>query len=190
MGRLNLAGQKVGRLFVKEFIEMKDGNSVWLCKCDCGNELPVLGWLLSRKQRGLSGVASCGCLRRERLKTHGMTDTPEWCAWSNMKSRCYCESSREYPHYGGRGITVCDKWRDDFEAFFADVGLRPSPEYSLDREKVNGNYEPGNVRWATDLEQNRNRRPMKAIGNFTDEQLLQELKRRGFDASIRELLRS
>jgi hypothetical protein len=183
MARLNLAGQKIGRLFVKEFIEMKDGNSVWLCECECGSELPVFGWLLHRKQRGLSKVtvASCGCLRRGRKKTHGMTYTPEWRAWSNMKSRCYCKSSREYPQYGGRGITVCDKWRNDFEAFFADIGLRPTSDHSLDREEVNGNYEPGNCRWATKQEQTDNRRPIKVITNFTNEELFREIGRRGLE---------
>lgn len=180
MGMLNLAGQKIGRLFVKEFVEMRGGNSVWLCRCDCGNELSVLGWLLSRKQRGLSGVASCGCLRRGRLKTHGMTNTPEWVAWSNMKSRCYCKSSREYPQYGGRGIEVCSRWLNSFEAFFEDMRLRPSSEHSLDREKVNGNYEPRNCRWATKQEQTGNRRPIKAITNFTNEELFCEIERRGF----------
>jgi hypothetical protein len=75
-----------------------------------------------------------------------------------MKSRCYCETTIRFADYGGRGISVCDRWRDDFAAFLADVGQKPTPKHSLDRIDVDGNYEPGNVRWATIREQNTNTR--------------------------------
>ena len=84
--------------------------------------------------------------------------TPEWRAWRGMRSRCYSPTNHKYPLYGGRGIEVCEAWRADFRAFLADVGRRPSPSHSLDRIDVNGHYQPGNVRWATPLEQTRNRR--------------------------------
>jgi hypothetical protein len=90
--------------------------------------------------------------------THGLSrSTPEYRAWINMKSRCYNPGTPGFDRYGGRGITVCDEWRENFEVFFANVGHRPSPEHSLDRwPDPDGNYEPNNTRWATREEQSRN----------------------------------
>ena len=95
--------------------------------------------------------------RSEAAKTHGMTGTPEWFAWRNMRNRCGRPEIRDYASYGGRGITVCERWRS-FENFYADMGPRPSPKHSLDRMDVNGNYEPSNCRWATAHEQQVNTR--------------------------------
>lgn len=84
-------------------------------------------------------------------------ETPEYQAWANMKQRCFNPNTRSYPRYGGRGITVCEAWSRSFEEFFLAVGPRPTPAHSLDRVDNNGNYEPGNIRWATKQEQTRNR---------------------------------
>lgn len=96
-------------------------------------------------------------------ESHGMHNSPEWRAWKDMKARCSNPTLRNYPSYGGRGISVCEKWRGSFSAFLADVGLRPSAEYSLERIANDGNYEPGNVRWATRLEQARNTRRNRIV---------------------------
>jgi hypothetical protein len=91
-------------------------------------------------------------------KKHGMRKCIEYACWVNMKQRCYNPKSPIYKYYGGSGVTVCERWKDDFAAFLEDVGPRRSLEYSLDRyPNARGNYEPGNVRWATDEEQARNR---------------------------------
>lgn len=90
------------------------------------------------------------------LSRHGMHRTPEYDAWRGMRSRCYRESHREFKNYGARGISVCAQWRDSFQEFYNYIGPRPGIAYSLDRINADGNYEPGNVRWATRTDQNRN----------------------------------
>lgn len=98
--------------------------------------------------------------KRER---HGMRWTPEYQSWLGMKQRCSNPKKREYQQHGGRGIEVCEEWRNSFIAFFVHVGLRPNNKHSLDRINVNGNYEPGNVRWATQQEQIDNTRAVKMV---------------------------
>ena len=87
-----------------------------------------------------------------------MSSTPEWVAWKNMRSRCYDPKDKRYDAYHGRGITVCQEWLESFEAFFEHVGPKPSPKHTLDRKDNDKNYEPGNVRWATHIQQNNNKR--------------------------------
>lgn len=132
-----------------------------LCRCDCGALRSV------QPQKLVSGQTfSCGCMAAEkaskRLKTHGMTGTPEYVSWQSMKNRCYREEDISYPNYGGRGITVCDRWRESFKAFYADMGPRPDG-MTLDRIEVNRNYEPANCRWATPLEQADNTRVARKL---------------------------
>jgi hypothetical protein len=164
---IDITGQRFGRLVAIEIIA-RPGNTTWRCKCDCGGESTSGGSDL-RSGR----VESCGCIRRERAATvlaklntrHGLSKagpngrgTPEYAAWARMRRRCETPTDRVYRHYGGRGITVCQRWRESFEAFLADMGPRPGSNLSLDRLDVNGNYEPGNCRWATQSEQMRNTR--------------------------------
>lgn len=131
-----------------------------LCRCECGTVREF------RKRHVLSHkTRSCGCLLREKIatgclsrKTHGRTRTPEYNAWNHIISRCTNPKDPRYKNYGGRGIKMCDRWRSSFEHFLADVGDRPTSKHSIDRWPDNdGNYEPGNVRWATRQQQSRNR---------------------------------
>ena len=111
-----------------------------------------------------------------------MSGTPEYRAWYAMKERCSPKAKNDHKkHYYDRGIRVCQEWcgKDGFNKFFSHVGKRPSSDYSLDRINNNGNYEPNNVRWATAIEQHHNRR-IKMIENFSDEEMIQEMNRRGF----------
>jgi hypothetical protein len=110
-----------------------------------------------------------------------MTNTPEYNAWCMMRARCGNPKNNSYHNYGGRGIKVCERWASSFESFLADVGRKPSPKHSLDREENNGDYEPGNVRWSTRRTQTLNRRPykMRVLRNFSDSDIREEfLKRR------------
>jgi hypothetical protein len=157
----NIQGKKYGRLLViNRHGITADRKITWLCKCDCGNEKIISGGSL---RRGLT--TSCGCYLSEvvrmsenKNKTHGMTKTLTWNSWASMKHRCNNIKAHDYPRYGGRGIKVCEKWLNSFEAFLADMGERPSKSHSIDRIDVNGMYEPSNCRWATLLEQGYNKR--------------------------------
>jgi len=153
--RLDLSGKTFGRLWVLECARL-NRRTAWSCRCTCGAMTVV------RSDHLLSGViASCGCLMREavsaRRTIHGLTGSPEYYAWHGMKRRCQDPLDKGYKTYGAKGIVVAARWQS-FENFFADMGPRPSQSHSLDRFPNNrGNYEPGNVRWATDLQQGRNK---------------------------------
>lgn len=157
---LNLIGQKFGRLTVLSQVTPISGQSVWLCRCDCGTERKVRG---ERLKRG--ATQSCGCLRNERVRaaltTHGMRHHPLYGIWHHMVERCYNPADASYPNYGARGITICNEWRFSFENFYNHVIDLPNCRddgYSLDRRDNSLGYFPGNVRWATRGEQSRNRR--------------------------------
>ncbi len=111
---------------------------------------------------------SCGCLRNEGppkgLRTkHGKHKTAEYAVWHHMKQRCYDKNYPSYSEWGGRGIKVCERWRESFENFLADMGERPSKDHSIDRKDNDGDYEPGNCRWATRQQQHRNKRNTRSL---------------------------
>ena len=158
----DFTGKRVGKLTVVGFSHLDDANAArWLCQCDCGNTCLVTGGELSRKPRNVR-PKSCGCSQMasvvETHSTHGMTGTPEYQAWHDMRSRCGNPNVREWKRYGARGIKVCDRWMDSFEAFLSDLGPRPSSKYSLERKDVNGPYEPDNCEWVLTRRQQWNRR--------------------------------
>lgn len=152
----NLVGQEFGNLVVKGMVRYSNSGVKWVCVCKCGNSTTVRA---SNLKAG--SVQSCGCLRRDHCKTmsykHGHHKSAEYQSWRSMLKRCLNPKTAGYRYWGGRGISVCDRWMI-FENFLFDMGPRP-PGTTLDRIDVEGNYEPGNCRWATLHEQIRNRRP-------------------------------
>lgn len=156
----DIKGRKFAFLTALEYMPNPPRKSKWRCICDCGNETFVDSYKLTSGH-----TTSCGCQSSrhtvgDRNRTHGMsTYTPEYRAWRNIKVRCYDNKNDHYKDYGGRGIKMCDAWLNSFETFLADVGFRPTPQHSLDRYPNNdGDYEAGNVRWATRSQQRRNTR--------------------------------
>ena len=148
-----LEGQRFGRLLVLGMIVEKGKKTRLRCRCNCGNEAtPAAENVL----RGLT--KGCGCKVLTGNQTHGMRKSREYISWNMMLQRCTNPNHEAYPRYGGRGVTVCERWRASFEAFFTDIGARP-PGTSIDRIDPNGNYEPGNCRWADAVTQAANKRP-------------------------------
>lgn len=153
----DLTGQRFGRLVIVSFGGInRSGKATWECLCDCGHTLVAISGNLRSGNTG-----SCGCAHREGLihrnTTHGQNRSPEYTAWQRLLGRCFCETNSDYDRYGGRGITVCTRWRYSFEAFYADMGPKPSGHrISIERLDNDGHYEPGNCVWATQAQQTRN----------------------------------
>lgn len=155
--------RRFGKLTVLSGAGVRNQKSLVLCRCDCGREKIVY-----YKDLRSGNTRSCGCVQREKLgalnRTHGKTSTPEYAIWCAIIARCFNPNYKRFSGYGGRGITLCDRWRNSFEAFLSDMGTRPSPQHSIDRFPDNdGNYEPGNCRWATRREQSRNTRRTRML---------------------------
>lgn len=158
----DLTGQRFGWLVALR-AERKDGRLEWRCQCDCG-ETSVVD--CTRLLKGIT--KSCGCQRLvfsperikamgDRARTHGCRKTRTYKCWQSMKERCLCDGRRDYLTYKGAGVTICERWLNSFENFLADMGHAPDGQ-SLDRfPDTRGNYEPGNCRWATATQQQRNK---------------------------------
>lgn len=164
--RIDLIGQRFGRLTVVEYVGMRGNNSFWHCVCDCGNKVDVS----SGKLRS-GWTQSCGCLHKELLslrnKSHGKSGTRGYVLYASMKDRCYNEKSAEYHRYGGRGISVCDEWLSDFDLFYRwliDSGYEedaPRGVFTIDRIDNDGGYSPDNCRLISIQQQNRRRKEVE-----------------------------
>lgn len=160
----NLIGKKYGELQIIEQIKNdKNGHSKVKCKCSCGKTINVL---LDNLKTGHS--KSCGCKKgymiSKKKKTHGKCNTKLYKVWHNIKNRCYNKNNKRYKDYGGRGITICDEWLNDFMSFYnwaMNNGYKEG--LSIDRINNDGNYEPNNCRWVTNKVQNNNKRSNRLL---------------------------
>ena len=161
----DLTGMVFVRLTVIEMLpeRSRGGKILWKCVCECGKEVSVQSSNLT-----CGHTLSCGCLGKENRTTaltkHGWRHTPEYNIWCGIIQRCNNPSNDRYDDYGGRGIKVCDRWRESFSHFLADMGPRPDGAMTIDRfPDNNGNYEPGNCRWATSTQQGRHKRNNRLV---------------------------
>ena len=163
---IDLTGRSFNRLTVVRFVGSRvdvggHPRRMYLVRCECGVEKELAGIAISS-----GGVKSCGCLKVEVQKygslRHGHARagqyTTEYKTWASMNRRCHTPGASGYVKYGAKGTRVCDAWRESFETFYRDLGPKPTPKPSLDRIDPFGHYEPGNVRWATPVEQANNKR--------------------------------
>lgn len=163
---IDVTGEVFGRLTVIEPIRQRGKKEIyWRCQCSCGKLTLVMAQNLREGK-----IQSCGCYKAERVSTRlsvhrhsrigaAQKPSPEYKAWCAMRDRCNRQNHIAYKNYGGRGIKVCSEWEASFTAFLAHIGPKPTPAHTVDRINVDGNYAPGNVRWATRKEQAANKRP-------------------------------
>ena len=175
-GAKNIQGETFGDLTALGPVKTNENGVIWVCSCACGATTHASCRALRR-----GSVRSCGCLARrlkvERTTTHGMSRTPEYRAWRQAIDRCLHPSHARFGDYGGRGITVCNRWMASFPDFIADMGMKPTPAHSLERRDNNQGYEPSNCYWATPREQCNNRRNTKKIDYLGESKTIAEWMR-------------
>ena len=174
-------GERVGRLTIIDKGDTVGSVRFFLCRCDCGTLKQIDAYRLYHKE-----VESCGCLRSEMVTqrntkhdhAHRSGFSPERLSWAAMKARCTNPKYKGYKNYGGRGITVCDRWFNSFESFLEDMGHKPTKSHQLERVENDGNYDPDNCIWATPREQSNNRRNNIVIGHNGESLTLAQWSRR------------
>lgn len=180
MKKLNIVGEKFNKLTVlAEFYERtKTGKVQFICLCECGNKIVTVGSKLVNGH-----TKSCNCLQKEAVlntgfsnRTHNKSKTRIYKIWSSMKARCYNPSYESFERYGGRGIIVCDRWKNNFEDFLIDMGYGEKG-LSIDRINNDGNYEPNNCKWSTRLEQENNKSTNRHIFYFGQKYTVSQLSR-------------
>jgi len=159
--RKDLSGMVFNNLTVISYSHTENKRAYWKCVCACGKEKTAQGKLLAS-----GNVKSCGCLNYIGSNTsHGYSGTSEYGSWNSMKSRCLNPNYPKYKSYGARGITICDRWVNSFENFLADMGEKPSPNHTIERSNVDGNYNKENCYWATSKQQGMNKRNTAILMN-------------------------
>lgn len=153
--RKDISGKQFGYLTALKISRIDGSKTYWECICKCGNKSVVRIGVLS-----YGGTKSCGCLNREKRTKHGLYSTPEYRSWWNMIRRCENPEDDKYPIYGGRGIKVCDEWKD-ISNFYRDMGEKPSSIHQIDRINNNDGYHKENCRWVTPSENCRNKSDSK-----------------------------
>jgi hypothetical protein len=176
MRKIDLSGEKYGRLKVieraKPIPSPSRPHTAWLCACECGKKV-----VIKTNSLRTGNARSCGCLRVDVQKSKSgpkVKHQTEYNTWCRIKARCLNKKSKDYPNYGGRGITMCDDWVKSFYRFFDDMGPRPSKSYSIDRIDNNKGYCPENCRWATTSQQSRNKRNNRIISFNGKTMILQD----------------
>jgi len=167
----NEVGNSFGSLIV---LEQRGQN--WICKCECGRISEVHANNVRRRTSKKCGCSQSIISRGARLE-HGGSKLPEYAAWSGAKKRCFNPNTAKYKDYGARGITMCDEWKNNFSRFLSDMGIKPSPNHSLERRDVNGDYSLQNCKWGTAIEQAKNKQAKK-LHEFSDEEIFKESQRR------------
>ena len=169
--RIPVSG-RFGKLVIVGDPISKPGRLLYPLACDCGGATHATSHELR-----MGKVRSCGCVHVTHGETVGGKVSPEYTAWRSMLSRCYDTNDVGFPNYGGRGIAVCQEWRASFAPFLEYMGRRPTSGHSVDRINSAGNYEPGNVRWATAEQQNSNKRNVCMIAAFGETHTISEWSR-------------